>query len=152
MAAPQDAIPKTSKQKKELRLRRLTSVRLRRCIFDLPRSTLNDQDDGQTLGELQSAGKRALCRWRCAISPGRRFPWQLRQIGMPSFRQALLCIMGETLMVLRLAMNIRSFVRVGLTLVAVALAGSAWSQQSAPRVALIIGNARYPEAGTPLPT
>src|SRR5262249_6917228 len=71
---------------------------------------------------------------------------------MPSFRQALLCIMGETLMVLRLAMNMRSFVRVGLTLVAVAFAGSAWSQQSAPRVALIIGNARYPEAGTPLPT
>ena len=49
-------------------------------------------------------------------------------------------------------MNVRSFVRVGLTLVAVALGGSAWSQQSAPRVALIVGNARYPEAGTPLPT
>jgi formylglycine-generating enzyme required for sulfatase activity len=49
-------------------------------------------------------------------------------------------------------MDVRSFVRVGLTLVAVALGGSAWSQQSAPRVALIVGNARYPEAGTPLPT
>jgi formylglycine-generating enzyme required for sulfatase activity len=49
-------------------------------------------------------------------------------------------------------MNVRSFVRLGLTLVAVALAGSAWSQQSAPRVALVIGNARYPETGTPLPT
>jgi formylglycine-generating enzyme required for sulfatase activity len=49
-------------------------------------------------------------------------------------------------------MNVRFFVRLGLTLVAAAIAGSAWSQQSAPRVALIIGNARYPEAGTPLPT
>ena len=49
-------------------------------------------------------------------------------------------------------MNVRSFVRLGLTLVAAAIAGSAWSQESAPRVALIIGNARYPEAGTPLPT
>ena len=49
-------------------------------------------------------------------------------------------------------MNVRSFVRLGLTLVAAAIAGSVWSQQSAPRVALIIGNARYPEAGTPLPT
>jgi formylglycine-generating enzyme required for sulfatase activity len=49
-------------------------------------------------------------------------------------------------------MNVSSFVRVGLTVVAVALAGVAWSQQNAPRVALIIGNARYPEAGTPLPT
>jgi formylglycine-generating enzyme required for sulfatase activity len=49
-------------------------------------------------------------------------------------------------------MNARSFVRLGLTLIAAAIAGSAWSQQSAPRVALIIGNARYPEAGTPLPT
>jgi formylglycine-generating enzyme required for sulfatase activity len=49
-------------------------------------------------------------------------------------------------------MNVRSFVRLGLILVAAALAGLAWSQQSAPRVALIIGNARYPEAGTPLPT
>jgi hypothetical protein len=41
-------------------------------------------------------------------------------------------------------MNVSSFVRVGLTVVAVALAGLAWSQQNAPRVALIIGNARYP--------
>ena len=71
---------------------------------------------------------------------------------MPSFPQALLCIIRRNSHGFEIAMNVRSFVRLGLILVAAAIAGSAWSQQSAPRVALIIGNARYPEAGTPLPT
>jgi formylglycine-generating enzyme required for sulfatase activity len=39
-----------------------------------------------------------------------------------------------------------------LTAVGLAFVGSAWPQQGAPAVALIIGNANYPEAGTPLPT
>ena len=71
---------------------------------------------------------------------------------MPSFPQALLCIIRRNSHGFEIAMNVRSLLRLGLILVAAAIAGSAWSQQSAPRVALIIGNARYPEAGTPLPT
>jgi formylglycine-generating enzyme required for sulfatase activity len=55
-------------------------------------------------------------------------------------------------------MNVRFCVWLCLTAAATAVAGAAWPQQEitpqqgVPRVALIIANANYPEAGTPLPT
>jgi len=52
-------------------------------------------------------------------------------------------------------MNARFFVQLCVAFMAIGLSGlsgPAWSQQAVPRVALVIGNADYPEAGTPLPT
>ena len=52
----------------------------------------------------------------------------------------------------RIEMKTRLCVWLCVTAVAIALTGSASSQQGVSRVALVIGNANYPEAGTPLPT
>ena len=49
-------------------------------------------------------------------------------------------------------MRTRFCVWLCVTAMAIALTGSASSQQGVSRVALVIGNANYPEAGTPLPT
>jgi formylglycine-generating enzyme required for sulfatase activity len=49
-------------------------------------------------------------------------------------------------------MNMRLFVWLCLTVVSATLACSAWSQQRTNQVALVIGNANYPDASTPLPT
>lgn len=39
-----------------------------------------------------------------------------------------------------------------LTAVSAIMGSLAWSEQQAGRVALVIGNANYPDASTPLPT
>ena len=64
---------------------------------------------------------------------------------------------GELLKAARIEMKLRFWAWLCLTAAATAVAGSAWPQAAAPqpgadRVALVIGNAAYPEAGTPLPT
>jgi formylglycine-generating enzyme required for sulfatase activity len=46
----------------------------------------------------------------------------------------------------------RLFASLGVFFAAAVLTSSAWSQQPANQVALIIGNANYPDASTPLPT
>jgi formylglycine-generating enzyme required for sulfatase activity len=49
-------------------------------------------------------------------------------------------------------MTMRLFASLGVFFAAAVLTSSAWSQQPANQVALIIGNANYPDASTPLPT
>jgi formylglycine-generating enzyme required for sulfatase activity len=49
-------------------------------------------------------------------------------------------------------MSMRLFASLGVFFAAAVLTSSAWSQQPTNQVALIIGNANYPDASTPLPT
>src|SRR5262245_49778781 len=49
-------------------------------------------------------------------------------------------------------MNLRFLISIGLTVVSIVSSAPAWSQQRPPRVALMIGNADYPDAEVPLST
>ena len=88
--------------------------------------------------------KRCFQNWGCSNGPALLF------YGLGMYYKSDIYIAYDKAR--RAEMRTRFCVWLCVSAMAIALTGSASSQQGVSRVALVIGNADYPEAGTPLPT